>query len=81
MNKKGYKMKKQDYVESECYAFMIDTEEIISYDEALSLDLKDKYHTEICKTRKYLGLGYICNTTLTNTVSCSSELSLIYVYK
>ena len=74
-------MSNQGHVEFRSYAFMIDTEQIIPYDEALSLDLKDKYHSIICKRRKYVGLGYICNTTLIGTVSCDEKPSLIYVDK
>ena len=80
-------MRMQDYIEDEktqFWAYIVDKDEIVEYDEALSCDFYDS-HPEVhehCKSShmKFLGIGYICNYDYRDNISCDTRPSRIYVW-
>lgn len=63
------------------YAYIIETDTIIKYDECLSLEHKDKWHDVICQRRNFVGTGYIMNYDIYGNLCPSTSISLIYVNK
>jgi hypothetical protein len=63
--------------EKNCYAYLIDTEEVVEYYNATSQDFYDT-HPECFDENKLIGVGYVCGYDYMGNLWCSENITRFY---